>query len=123
MKIPEFTFPSYVYKARLSKIVDGDTIDLYIDVGFKTYLHKRIRFLGIDTWELREEEKEAGHRAKDRLEELLNEGQIYVQTEWDGEGKYGRVLGWIWTVNEKSGERKLVNKILLDEGHGTEYMA
>lgn len=123
----ELQLPHYTYKATVVKVVDGDTIDVDIDVGFHTTLRKRLRFLGIDTWEVRGEEKEKGLIAKARLQEVLDQAEsIYVQTVMDATGKYGRVLAWVWTVMptswSESGEHITnVNELLLKEGHGTAY--
>jgi len=117
---PAFTHPAYVYRATVKKIVDGDTIDVLIDVGFGIYVTKRLRFLLIDTWEVRGVEKEQGIIATERLTELINDAEkVYIQTIMDAEGKYGRVLAWIWT--EKQDLLLSVNEVLLDEGHGTVY--
>ena len=65
----------YIYRAKLIKIVDGDTIDALIDVGFDTWVKKRIRYMGLDTWECRTknlEEKKKGLAAKERNRQLLN---------------------------------------------------
>lgn len=119
---PPFTYPAYIYRATIKKIVDGDTIDVLIDVGFGIYVTKRLRFLLIDTWEVRGEEREKGLIAKERLRELVTTAEtVYVQTIMDTRGKYGRVLAWVWTENQDL--LLNVNKILLDEGHGTLYGA
>lgn len=122
METPTFQYPSYTYRAKVTRVIDGDTVDVRLDVGFKTHLFKRIRFLGIDTWELRGEEYDSGVLAKARLEELIEQAdEIYVQTIMDGEGKYGRVLGWLWLEN--TGGVISANQILLEEGHGKEYIS
>ena len=122
----ELQLPNYCYRAKVVKVVDGDTIDVDIDVGFYTTLRKRLRFLGIDTWEVRGVEKEKGLIAKQRLIELLDDvdNQVVVQTKMDATGKYGRVLAWVWTIKEtnwtESKEHIInVNELLLKEGHGT----
>ena len=121
METPEFTKPVYSYRVvKVVKVVDGDTIDVLLDVGFHTYLQKRLRFLKIDTWETRGEEREQGLLAKDRLIELLDESDaVYVQTKMDAEGKYGRVLAWLWA--EKDTVMTNINEQLLLEGHATLY--
>lgn len=118
MEVP-FTHPTYTYRVKeVIHVVDGDTIDVLIDVGFKTYLSKRLRLLGIDTWELRGDEREKGLIAKARMEELLADAEeIFVQTKMDAEGKYGRVLAWVWT--KKGLDVVNINERLLLEGHGT----
>ena len=114
----ELQLPNYTYRATVVKIVDGDTIDVDLDVGFNTTMRKRLRFLGIDTYEVRGVEKEQGLVAKARLTEMLNQAdQIYVQTVMDAKGKYGRVLAYVWT--ETDGALMNVNEQLLVEGHGT----
>jgi micrococcal nuclease len=121
MEAPTFTKPVYCYRVvKVVKVVDGDTCDVLLDVGFSTYLRKRLRFLGIDTWEVRGEEREAGLVAKERLQQLLdNADAVYVQTEMDAEGKYGRVLAWLWVENGATVTS--VNEQLLLEGHGEVY--
>ena len=121
MDAPVFTKPVYCYRVvEVVKVVDGDTIDVLLDVGFHTYLRKRLRFLKIDTWEVRGEEREQGLVAKARLIELLDESDaVYVQTVMDARGKYGRVLAWLWT--EKDSSMTNINEQLLIEGHATIY--
>ena len=116
MEFPPFEQPSYTYRAKVVKVIDGDTIDVELDVGFNTHIYKRLRFLGIDTWEVRGEEKPKGLIAKARLEELVQDQELYVQTVMDGEGKYGRVLAWLW-IDTDNGMVN-VNNLLLEEGHG-----
>lgn len=121
MEAPTFTKPVYCYRVvEVVKVVDGDTCDVLLDVGFSTYIRKRLRFLGIDTWETRGDERELGLIAKARLEELLNNADsVYVQTEMDAKGKYGRVLAWLWVQNGAAVTN--VNEQLLLEGHGEVY--
>lgn len=120
MDVPEFQAPTYTYRAEVARVIDADTIDVNIDVGFKTYLFKRLRFLGINAWEVRGEEREDGLVAKARLESLIktSRNQVFVQTVMDGKGKYGRVLAWVW-IETVTGPQ-CVNAILLEEGHGVE---
>ena len=66
----------YVYRAKLDRVIDGDTIDALIDVGFDIWVKKRIRYMGIDTWESRTrdlDEKAKGLKAKARNKELLEQ--------------------------------------------------
>ena len=66
----------YEYQAELTRIVDGDTLDCIIDIGFSVFVKKRVRLYGIDTWESRTrdlEEKKKGLAAKARLKELIKE--------------------------------------------------
>ena len=120
METPEFKYPHYIYRAKVVNIVDGDTIDVDLDLGFNITVRKRLRFIGIDTWEVRGEEKEKGIIAKERLTELLSYGDVYIQTKIDATGKYGRVLAWVWVDIPNEGKLN-INNILLEEGHGTAY--
>ena len=82
----------YTYKIKLDRVVDGDTIDAFIDLGFDVSVKKRIRFLGINTPESRTrdlEEKARGLAAKERLKVIL-EGANTIQLCSHGVGKYGR---------------------------------
>ena len=106
----------YTYKAKLDRVVDGDTIDVHIDLGFDITVHKRVRLAGIDTPESRTRdlaEKKLGLAAKDRLKELCV-GSIKVQSL--GKGKYGRILGIPYTKDGKD-----ICEILINEGHAVPY--
>ena len=108
---------AFVYKATLERIVDGDTFDCCLDLGFDVKLHKqRVRLAGIDTPESRTRdlaEKKLGLAAKVRLKELCC-GSIKVRSL--GKGKYGRILGIPYTEDGKD-----ICKMLVDEGHAVEY--
>lgn len=117
MDFPPFQKPTYTYRAKVTRVVDGDTVDVKIDVGFGTHIYKRLRFLGIDTYETRGEERPKGLLAKARTEELVGGKEIYVQTIMDGRGKYGRLLAWLWVETENGPLN--VNNVLLEEGHAT----
>ena len=120
MNAPDFQYPPYVYRCTVSKVVDGDTVDVDIDVGFGITVHKRLRFLGVDTYETRGKEKEKGLEAKFALEEMIyNAKAVYVQTKMDATGKYGRVLAWLWVADDEGIIN--VNQQLLIEGHGVPY--
>ena len=126
---------SFEYNAKLIKVLDGDTIDAWIDLGFDLMIKKRIRYMGIDTWESRTknlEEKKLGLAAKARNRELLEKGNFKVVSH--GTGKFGRVLGEVFVDPEvmegvsipecidKSSDGLLsVNDILMAEGHAYEY--
>ena len=116
----------YIYKIKLDRVVDGDTIDAYIDLGFDVSVKKRIRFMGINTPESRTrdlEEKARGLAAKDRVKQLL-EGADVIQLESHGVGKYGRCLGEL-SIDVVDGKQGLtlqsVNQLLIKEGHAVEY--
>jgi len=116
----------YIYKAKLDRVVDGDTVDALIDVGFDIWFKKRIRFKGVDTWESRTrnlEEKALGLKAKARTKELLEKVSSksgYFRIKSYGLGKYGRVLADIF-IMDKDGKQWNVNKTLITEGHAYVY--
>ena len=116
----------YNYKAKLVRVVDGDTVDALIDVGFDIWFKKRIRFKGIDTWESRTrnlEEKALGLKAKARTKELLEKisrKSGYFRIKSYGMGKYGRVLADVY-IQDADGNHIWVNKTLIDEGHAYVY--
>tara|TARA_R100000995_G_scaffold53702_1_gene26209 strand:- start:19 stop:414 length:396 start_codon:yes stop_codon:yes gene_type:complete len=113
----------FVYRATLDRIIDGDTFDCILDLGFSVKLHKqRVRLAGIDTAESRintkkyperKTEKELGLKAKERLKELCV-GTFKVKSL--GKGKYGRILGIPYTEDGEDICQKLIS-----EGHAVEY--
>lgn len=117
----------YEYRVDIVKVIDGDTVDVDIDLGFGTWIKdERVRIMGIDTPESRtrdKEEKVFGLAAKKRLQELLGKGAILkTQINKDGEdmkGKFGRILGDF--IVDKDGEDAKVTEILVQEGHAVEY--
>ena len=114
----------YEYKCKIVKIVDGDTVDIDLDLGFGVWLRdERVRIMGIDTPESRTSdkiEKVFGLAAKDRLNSLLGgEAILLSQVTKDGEnmkGKFGRILGNFKTINGDN-----VADILMNEGHAVAY--
>ena len=116
----------YIYRAKLDRVVDGDTVDALIDVGFDIWFKKRIRFMGLDTWESRTrdlEEKKLGKLAKERTRQLLEDVSNksgYFRLKSHGLGKYGRVLGELF-IMDKDGKQWNVNKTLIAEGHAYIY--
>ena len=109
----------YEYRAIIRRVVDGDTVDITLDLGFDILYNNRIRLLGIDTAESRTrdlEEKKLGLAAKERVRELCPVGStVTVKTTKDGRGKFGRILGEIYVGDVN------VNKLLIEEGHAVEY--
>ena len=116
----------YIYRAKLDRVVDGDTVDALIDVGFDIWFKKRIRFKGGDTWESRTrnlEEKALGLKAKARTKELLEKVSSksgYFRIKSYGLGKYGRVLADVF-IMDKDGKQWNINKTLITEGHAYVY--
>jgi micrococcal nuclease len=85
----------YEYKGLVTRVVDGDTVDVSIDLGFKIYFKQRFRLLGIDAPELRrgnEESKMRGREATEWLKNRILNKAVLIQTEKDRTGKYGRYL-------------------------------
>lgn len=104
----------YQYKIKeVVRVIDGDTVDVFIDVGFDIIVKKRIRLYGINTPEIRtrdKKEKELGYKAKDALKHLLySSKELYLDSV--GICKYGRVLGVI--KNESCD----INNYLVEKGH------
>jgi len=116
----------YIYRGKLETVVDGDTIDALIDVGFDIWVKKRIRYKGIDTWESRTrdlEEKKLGLAAKARNKDLLENISSkpgYFRLKSYGVGKYGRVLGEIF-IQDAKGVQMNINDTLIAEGHAYVY--
>jgi len=120
----------YIYRIKsVLKVVDGDTIDAAIDLGFDISLTKRIRLAGIDTPESRtkdEYEKKLGIESKEWLKKKL-EGQtdIIVKTELpDSTEKYGRILGHLFIGDKEVSavnKKKSVNNQMIEEGYAWEY--
>tara|TARA_Y100001973_G_C5128418_1_gene296419 strand:+ start:150 stop:560 length:411 start_codon:yes stop_codon:yes gene_type:complete len=126
MIIIENKMDKYIYRAKLDRVVDGDTVDALIDVGFDIWFKKRIRFKGVDTWESRTrnlEEKKKGLAAKARTKELLEKVSSksgYFRIKSYGTGKYGRVLADLF-IQDKEGNTININKQLIKEGHAYIY--
>ena len=111
---------------KIDKVLDGDTIDVTIDLGFDLYKKERVRIAGVDTPEKRTrdlEEKELGIDATNWLKEklegtLAGDDQLFIRTELvGGVGKYGRLLGWCYI-----GDSELsLNEQMITEGYAWEY--
>ncbi len=114
----------YEYRIKkVYKVVDGDTIDVDIDLGFNISFFQRVRLAGIDTPESRTKdvhEKKLGLEVKEKLNELLKgASNIVIKTEKpDSTEKYGRILGWLFIDDSKLS----VNEILIKEGYAWNYM-
>ena len=116
----------YIYNIELLRVVDGDTVDAKIDLGFDVWVKKRVRFSGVNAPESRTrnlEEKARGLAAKDRVKQLLD-GCKNVTLKSHGVGKFGRCLGEIF-LDMVDGQEKLtlesLNELLIKEGHAVEY--
>ena len=114
----------YIYRVKsVNKVVDGDTIDVDIDLGFDVSLAKRVRLAGVDTPESRtkdEYEKKLGIEAKEWLKHHLEGAKdILIKTELpDSTEKYGRILGWLYVNNELVS----LNEKMIQEGYAWTYL-
>ena len=119
----------YEYKCKIVRVIDGDTVDVDIDLGFGIWLYKeRVRIMGIDTPESRTRdkvEKKFGLAAKNRLKSLLGKNPVLkTQISKKGEdmrGKFGRVLGDFDVYCAKTDAWRPATKILVEEGHAVPY--
>ena len=117
------------YNCTIRRVVDGDTVDVDIDLGFGMWIHnERVRLYGIDTPESRTRdlvEKKFGLAAKERLKQLLGESTVLrTQIARNGEdmkGKFGRILGDFDVYDALTDAVRPVTKILIDEGHAVLY--
>ena len=114
----------YTYFVReITNVVDGDTVDVLIDLGFDILFASRVRLAGIDTPESRtsdKAEKALGLEAKDYLKKQLKDAKsIVIRTEkMDSSEKYGRILGWLYV----NGESESVNNKMINDGYAWGYL-
>ena len=111
----------YTYFVKsIDRVVDGDTIDISIDLGFDLTKKERVRLAGIDTPEKRtkdQKEKEMGYQATEFLEmHLMEATKLTVRTEKDG--KFGRMLGWLYKTDK---DTMSINQIMIDKGYAWSY--
>ena len=119
----------YRYKVWVTRVVDGDTVDVDIDLGFGVWLrNERVRIMGIDTPESRTRnkvEKLFGLAAKKRLKELLTKDIVLKTFKGrggeDAKGKFGRILGDFNVYYPEQDRWCMVTEIMFHEGHGVEY--
>lgn len=108
----------YFYNAVVDRVVDGDTIDVTIDLGFNIWIKERLRLYGLNTPETRtkdQEEKTKGLKAKRYVEKQIDSNSGEIQVQSFGKGKYGRVLAEVWV-----GKNNL-NELLISNGHAEIY--
>ena len=108
----------YYYKVEILRVVDGDTVDVRMDLGFHVWHKCRVRRMGINAPESRTrnlEEKARGLAAKDWLINILESAQSEIEMQSHGVGKYGRVLGELY-INEVN-----INQLMVEEGHAELY--
>ena len=114
----------YSYEAKIRRWVDGDTVDVDIDLGFGlVYSNQRLRLYGIDAYESRTrdlDEKNKGLEAKDYVKKMAPEGST-VSIITHKTGKYGRILAEVF-VEVSYNDWQSINSLLITEGHATEYL-
>ena len=115
----------FEYFCKVTRVVDGDTIDVEVDLGFDIIHRARVRMMGIDTPESRtrnKAEKVLGLASKARLKELLANRKVKLETSKEGKGKFGRILATVWTSDKKGVEEYVnINEKLIEEGHARPY--
>ena len=112
----------YEYSCEVTRVVDGDTVDVIIDLGFDISHKSRVRLYGIDTPESRtrdKDEKVRGLMSKDFLVDMLGKGDVIIKTKKDKKGKFGRILGELHVGNK--GRSVNINKSLIDNFLAVEY--
>tara|TARA_Y100000992_G_scaffold154115_1_gene102860 strand:+ start:153 stop:560 length:408 start_codon:yes stop_codon:yes gene_type:complete len=113
----------FEYSCKLVKVIDGDTIDIDIDLGFGVWLrNQRIRMYGIDTPESRTrdlDEKKYGLAAKAFLTEMLDDSHLILKTHKDERGKFGRILGEIWRTTNFADQS--INNYMIEKHHAVAY--
>jgi micrococcal nuclease len=111
------------YVRKVENVVDGDTIDVLIDLGFDILFHSRVRLAGIDTPESRTKdlkEKALGLESKEYLKKALKDAKsVVIKTEkMDSSEKYGRILGWVYI----NGDTVSLNDMMINDGYAWGYM-
>ena len=116
----------YEYRCKIVRVVDGDTVDVDIDLGFGVWLHKqRVRLYGVDTPESRTrdaEEKVFGNLAKKFVEDRLPvDSKQKLRTRLDGKGKFGRILGEFLIYDPKTDRESTINQMLIETSNAVAY--
>ena len=111
------------YVRKVENVVDGDTIDVLIDLGFDILFASRVRLAGIDTPESRTKdlkEKALGLESKEYLKKALKDAKsVVIKTEkMDSSEKYGRILGWVYV----NGDTESLNDKMINDGYAWGYM-
>jgi micrococcal nuclease len=111
------------YVRKVENVVDGDTIDVLIDLGFDILFQSRVRLAGIDTPESRTKdlkEKALGLESKEYLKKYLKDAKsVVIKTEkMDSSEKYGRILGWVYV----DGDTESINDKMINDGYAWGYM-
>jgi len=112
----------YEYAATVRRVIDGDTVDVDIDLGCSIHHHVRVRLYGINAPETHgvkktSEEYKRGTAATEFLRKQVEGSELVIHTHKDRKGKYGRYLAELWVP----GEEKSINSLMVEEGHAVEY--
>jgi micrococcal nuclease len=124
MKEISWWYKMYEYYVRkVENVVDGDTIDVLIDLGFDILFQSRVRLAGIDTPESRTKdlkEKALGLESKEYLKKALKDAKsVIIKTEkMDSSEKYGRILGWVYI----NGDTVSLNDMMINDGYAWGYL-
>ena len=116
------TIKMYEYKCFTIRVIDGNTIDAEVDLGFNVLVRQRIKLHGVKAPDLKsysEADKQRAFESKQRLTELVGK-QFYCNTVMNKRGKAGRTLGYVYTIDENE-NRIDVNQTLIDEGLAIRY--
>jgi len=116
----------YEYSCKVKRVVDGDTVDVVLNLGFDILYDCRVRLGGIDTPESRTrdlDEKARGKLAKSFLQECIKGKKVVLKTRLkDSRGKFGRIIAEVWAEFEK-GSMRNVNELMIKECHAVKYNA
>ena len=107
----------YIYEGEVLKVIDGDTVDIEVNLGFGVKIVQRFRLYHINAPEMRGRDKELGKAAKKFLVGLIEGQSILVKTYKDKRGKYGRYLADLFTHDDIC-----INELMVKNGHAVEYM-
>jgi micrococcal nuclease len=107
------------YKALITAVYDGDTVTAEVDLGFRIKITERFRLLGINTPELRGDEREKGLVSRDAVRQKILGKQVTIKTKKDKKGKYGRYLGTIF-LEEEEGNFININEWIVENDYGVE---
>jgi len=107
----------YTYKAKIIAVYDGDTVTALVDLGFLHTQEMKLRLYGIDTPEMRGDEKVEGKKVRDIVREMILDKEVTIRSYKDKQGKYGRYLANIVLENGLD-----LNQWLVDNGHAKPYL-
>jgi micrococcal nuclease len=106
---------SFDYRGVVKNVVDGDTIDVFVDLGLNHYAYITVRLKGIDVWEIRKEQRPQGLVAKERVQDLVLNKQVFLKTFKDTQS-FGRYVAEVFFFDSHGVIRSL-GDVLREEGH------